>query len=108
MSDEPGQAAPSSPAIPDDDHEALMVARFAAEHDSSSESDQPKEAEPSEPTAFSLFRNGPWGCIHACLEASNKAACGAARSAAAFSPTDPDPTFFCRRKACAKLLDSWE
>ena len=105
---DPGQAASASPPIPDDDYEALLVARFAAEHDSSSESDQPTEAKPSEPIAFSLFRNGPWGCIHACIEASDKAACGAARSAAAFSPTDPDPTFFCRRKACAKLLDSWE
>ncbi|CAE7169151.1 unnamed protein product, partial [Symbiodinium necroappetens] len=55
MIDESGQAAPSSPPIPDDDHEALT--RFAAEHDSSSESDQPKEAEPSEPTAFSLSRH---------------------------------------------------
>ncbi|CAE7309691.1 PIP5K4, partial [Symbiodinium sp. CCMP2456] len=45
--EEQGGAAPSSPAIPDDDHEALLVARFAAEHDSSSDSDRPKDTEPS-------------------------------------------------------------
>ncbi|CAE7230678.1 Parp12, partial [Symbiodinium sp. CCMP2456] len=60
-----GEAAPDMAAIPDDDHEALLVARFAAGHDSSSESDQPKDSEPS-------------------------AACGAMRSAAAFSPSEPD------------------
>ncbi|CAE7358723.1 PIP5K4, partial [Symbiodinium sp. CCMP2456] len=101
---DPGQAASAAPPTPDDDYEALLVARFAAENDSSSESDQPTEAKPSEPIAFSLFRNGPWGCIHACIEASDKAACGAARSAAAFSPTDPDPTFFCRRKVAIRYV----
>ena len=107
--DQPASAAHPSEqtAIPDDDHEALMVARFAADHDSSSDSEEHKEAQPKE-TTFSLFRNGPWGSIHACLEASDVAACGAKRSAAAFSPSEPDPSFFCRRKACAKLLDSWD
>ncbi|CAE7364939.1 PIP5K4, partial [Symbiodinium sp. CCMP2456] len=48
MTEEPVEAASSTAAIPDDDHEALLVARFAAERDSSSDSDQPKDAEPSE------------------------------------------------------------
>ncbi|CAE7538540.1 unnamed protein product, partial [Symbiodinium sp. CCMP2456] len=64
---DPGPADTASPPIPDDDYEALLVARFAAEHDSSSESEQPTEAKPSEPIAFSLFRFLKDNAVHEVL-----------------------------------------
>ena len=93
--------------IPEDDTEALMVEKFANEAHSSSESDGPGHETPKEYlSTFSLFRNGPWGVIHACLQGDDRAACGASKTSAAFAPSCTLPQFFCKRKACYRLLDA--
>ncbi|CAE7451051.1 unnamed protein product, partial [Symbiodinium microadriaticum] len=93
--------------IPADDAEALLVERFANQtHSSSDSEDEPKEAPTSELATFSLFRNGPWGVIHACRQGDERAACGASKTSAAFAPSCPLPKFFCKRKACYRLLDA--
>ena len=93
--------------IPEDDTEALLVEKFAIQAHSSSESeDEPKTAPETQLSTFSLFRNGPWGVIHACRQGDDRAACGASKTSAAFSPSCPLPQFFCKRKACYRLLDA--
>ena len=93
--------------IPEDDTEALMVEKFANEAHTSSESEEEAHETPKEHlSTFSLFRNGPWGVIHACLQGANRAACGASKTSAAFAPSCPLPQFYCKRKACYRLLDA--
>ncbi|CAE7291895.1 unnamed protein product [Symbiodinium sp. KB8] len=93
--------------IPEDDAEALMVEKFANEAHSSSDSDEEALEAPKEHlSTFSLFRNGPWGVIHACLQGANRAACGTYKTSAAFAPSCPLPQFYCKRKACYRLLDA--
>ena len=93
--------------IPEDDTEALMVEKFANEAHSSSESDEAHYETPvAQLSTFSLFRNGPWGVIHACRQGDDRAACGASKTSAAFAPSCPLPQFFCKRKACYRLLDA--
>ena len=97
----------TAPQIPEDDTEALMVEKFANEAHSSSDSDEPGHEDPKEHlSTFSLFRNGPWGVIHACLQGDDRAACGASKTSAAFAPSCPLPQFYCKRKACYRLLDA--
>ena len=63
------QPEPTAAQIPEDDTEALLVEKFANQAHSSSESeDEPKEARKPQLSTFSLFRNGPWGVIHACRQ----------------------------------------
>ena len=70
--------------IPADDTEALLVERFANQRHSSSDSeDEPKEAPTSKLATFSLFRNGPWGVVHACRQGDERAACGASKTSGA-------------------------
>ena len=90
--------------IPEDDTEALMVANEA--HSSSESDDAYQETPVAQLSTFSLFRNGPWGVIHACRQGDDRAACGASKTSAAFSPSCPLPQFFCKRKACYRLLDA--
>ena len=98
---------PTVAQIPEDDTEALLVEKFANQAHSSSESeDAQEEAQQPQLSTFSLFRNGPWGVIHACRQGDARAACGASKTSAAFSPTCPLPQFFCKRKACYRLLDA--
>ena len=93
--------------IPEDDTEALLVEKFANQaHSSSDSEDEPKAAPETQLSTFSLFRNGPWGVIHACRQGDDRAACGASKTSAAFSPSCPLPQFFCKRKACYRLLDA--
>ena len=93
--------------IPADDTEALLVEKFANQaHSSSDSEDEPKETSESQLSTFSLCRNGPWGVIHACRQGDERAACGASKTSAAFSPSCPLPQFFCKRKACYRLLDA--
>ena len=93
--------------IPEDDTEALLVEKFANQAHSSSESDEEHLATTeAQLSTFSLFRNGPWGVIHACRQGDDRAACGASKTSAAFSPSCPLPQFFCKRKACYRLLDA--
>ena len=104
--DEPQPSSKTS-QIPEDDAEALMVEMFANEAHSSSESDEEALETPKEHlSTFSLFRNGPWGVIHACIQGANRAACGTSKTSAAFAPSCPLPQFYCRRKACYRLLDA--
>ena len=92
--------------IAEDDTEALLVEKFANQAHSSSESDDEHQDTPeAQLSTFSLFRNGPWGVIHACRQGEDRAACGASKTAA-FSPSCPLPQFFCKRKACYRLLDA--
>ena len=101
------QPETTSAQIPEDDTEALLVEKFAIQAHSSSESeDEPKTATEAHLSTFSLFRNGPWGVIHACRQGDDRAACGASKTSAAFSPSCPQPHFFCKRKACYRLLDA--
>ena len=101
------QPQPTGTPIPADDTEALLVEQFAIQAHSSSESeDEQVGARKSEVSTFSLFRNGPWGVIHACRQGDERAACGASKTSAAFSPTCPLPQFFCKQKACYRLLDA--
>ena len=93
--------------IPEDDTEALLVEKFANQAHSSSDSEnEPKEASETQLSTFSLFRNGPCRVIHACCQGDDRAACGASKTSAAFSPSCPLPQFFCKRKACYRLLDA--
>ena len=93
--------------IPEDDTEALMVEKFASQAHSSSDSDDAQHENPvAQLSTFSLFRNGPWGVIHACRQGDDRAACGASKTSAAFSPSCPLPQVFCKRKACYRLLDA--
>ena len=97
--DEPQPSSKAS-QIPEDDAEALMVEKFANEAHTSSESDEEALETPKERlSTFSLFRNGPWGVIHACIQGANRAACGTSKTSAAFAPSCPLPQFYCRRKA---------
>ena len=79
--------------------------KFANQAHSSSDDEQ-EGAQKSQLSTFSLFRNGPWGVIHACRQGDERAACGASKTSAAFSPSCPLPQFFCKRKACYRLLDA--
>ena len=98
---------PTAAQIPQDDTEALLVEKFANQAHSSAESEQePQDTPESQISTFSLFRNGPWGVIHACRRGEDRAACGASKTSAAFSPSCPSPQFFCKRKACYRLLDA--
>ncbi|CAE7345847.1 unnamed protein product, partial [Symbiodinium microadriaticum] len=85
--------------IPEDDTEALLVEKFANQAHSSSESDDEHPETPeAQLSTFSLFRNGPWGVIHACRQGDDRAACGASKTSAGFSPSCPLPQIFCKRK----------
>ncbi|CAE7347495.1 unnamed protein product [Symbiodinium sp. CCMP2592] len=92
------------PTIPADDIEALLVESFASARDDSSDSEDPDRQPMIQ--EIKLFQNGPWGSVHAQQLGSDRAACGTLRSTAAFSPSDPNVAFFCRRAACRRLLDA--
>ena len=85
-----------------DDLEALLVERFAASRDSSSESDEAPTPVSAQQVSFSLFQNGLWGAIHACKAGESKAACGASKtSAPSLPPKLPRPLFADARAAPA-------
>ncbi|CAE7879575.1 unnamed protein product, partial [Symbiodinium necroappetens] len=67
------QPQPTGTPIPADDTEALLVQKFANQAHSSSESEDEQEgARKSGVSTFSLFRNGPWGVIHACRQGDER------------------------------------
>ncbi|CAE7787166.1 unnamed protein product, partial [Symbiodinium necroappetens] len=99
---------PTPPPIPEYDTEALLVEKFANQAHSSSESEnEQEEAQTMELSTFSLFRNGPWGVIHACREREERAACGASKTSAAFAPSS-DPSMelekFCKDHGVHEVL----